>query len=212
MNIGFLIIARLKSKRLPLKVIRYIKDKKVLSHMINRVKNAKSINKIIVCTSWNKQDNRIDKLCKNEKIECYRGHPDDLLLRLYKASQKFNLDYIVYMSADCPLVEPYYIDEICKVYKKTPYDLIRAFDLPHGAFSYGIKIKSLKKVIDIKASSDTEVWEKYYTDTGLFKIHDLKIKNKLHKRPGLRMTLDYPEDLKFLKKIYGELYNKKKRF
>ena len=30
MNIGFLIIARLKSKRLPLKVIRYIKDKKVI--------------------------------------------------------------------------------------------------------------------------------------------------------------------------------------
>ena len=212
MNIGFLITARLKSKRLPLKVIRTIKGKSVLSHMISRIKKTKHINKIIVCTSKLTQDDKIEKLCNDENINCYRGHPDDVLLRLYEAAKKFNLDYIVNITADCPLVEPYYIDQICKTYKKKKFDLIRAFDLPHGSFSYGIKIKALKKIIDIKLSSKTEVWERYFTDTGLFKIYDLKIKNKMHVKPGLRMTLDYPEDLEFLKKIFNELYDKNNNF
>ena len=58
----------------------------------------------------------------------------------------------------------------------------------------------------------TEVWERYFTDTGLFKIYDLKIKNKMHVKPGLRMTLDYPEDLEFLKKIFNELYDRNNNF
>jgi spore coat polysaccharide biosynthesis protein SpsF len=212
MNIGFLITARLKSRRLPLKIIRLIKGKPILSHMISRVKKAKTINKIIVCTSTYKQDDRIKKICDYEKIDCYRGHPDDVLLRLYEASKKFDLDYIVNITADCPLVEPYYIDQICKIYKKKKFDLIRAFDLPHGSWSYGIKIQALKKIIDIKLSSKTEVWGKYFTDINLFKIYDLKIKNKMHIRSKLRMTLDYPEDLKFLRKIYNELYDNNKNF
>ena len=179
----------LKSKRLPFKILRNIKGKPVLSHMINRIKISKYINKIIVCTSKNKQDDKIEKLCDEEKVNCYRGHPEDVLLRLYEASKKFKLNYIINITADCPLVEPYYIDQICKVYKKKNFDLIRAFDLPHGSFCYGIKVHALKKIINIKSSSNTEVWEKYFTDTGLFKIHDLKIKNKIHIRPGLRMTI-----------------------
>ena len=212
MNIGFLVTARLKSERLPLKILKSIKGKPLLSHMINRIKLSKYVNKIIVCTSKKRQDDKIEKLCKDEKINCYRGHAEDVLLRLYEASKKFNLDYIVNITADCPLVEPYYIDQICKTYKKKKFDLIRAFDLPHGSFSYGIKIPALKKIINIKSTSNTAAWEKYFTDTGLFKIHDLKIKNKLHIKPGLRMTLDYPEDLEFLKKIFNALYDKNKNF
>ena len=63
MNIGFLITARLKSRRLPLKIVRLIKGKPILSHMISRVKKAKTISKIIVCTSTYKQDDRIKKIC-----------------------------------------------------------------------------------------------------------------------------------------------------
>ena len=74
--------------------------------------------------------------------------------------------------------------------------------MPHGSFCYGISVNALEKVVNIKDKIDTEVWEKYFTDTGYFKIHDLKIKNKLHIKPGLRMTLDYPEDLKFIKVIF----------
>ena len=95
---------------------------------------------------------------------------------------------------------------------QTDSDLIRQFDLPHGVFSYGIKVDALRKVVKIKNSSDTEVWGKYFTDTGLFKVLDLEVDNKHHRRPGLRMTLDYPEDLDFFKIIFDALYQENKVF
>ena len=70
MNIGFLITARLKSKRLPFKVIKTIKGKSVLSHMINRIKKTKHINKIIVCTTKLTQDDKIEKLHHKMRFSC----------------------------------------------------------------------------------------------------------------------------------------------
>ncbi len=95
---------------------------------------------------------------------------------------------------------------------ETDSDLIRQFDLPHGVFSYGIKVDALRKVVSIKDSSDTEVWGRYFTDTGVFKVLDLEVKNKNHIRPGLRMTLDYPEDLEFFNAIFDALYKTNKVF
>ena len=212
MKIGFLITARLKSKRLPNKILRKVEKEPLLSHMIKRIKRSKQVDTIIVCTSYLKADKKIKNICTKNRVNCYEGDPIDVLSRLFEAAKKFKLDYIVNITADCPLVEPQYIDQICLTYKKKKYDLIRAFDLPHGSFCYGISVNALEKVVNIKDKIDTEVWEKYFTDTGYFKIHDLKIKNKLHIKPGLRMTLDYPEDLKFIKVIFKKLYRYKKFF
>ena len=212
MKIGFLITARLKSKRLPRKIVRNVNGEPLIVHMIKRLKHSKEVDEIIICTSKLKQDDLLEKISRTEGVKCYRGHSDDVLKRLSKAAAKHKLSYILNITADCPLVDPFYADKIVKLYRKTNADLIRAFDLPHGAFSYGFKISALNKAIKIKNTKFTANWEKYFTDTGIFKIVDLKVKNKLHRRPGLRMTLDYPEDLKFFKRVFKELYYKKNFF
>jgi predicted dehydrogenase len=125
---------------------------------------------------------------------------------LLGAADEFELDYILNITADCPFVDPDYADRIVEKYIETSADLIRQFDLPHGAFSYGIKVEALRKVVELKDSTDTEVWGRYFTDTGLFNVLDLDVKNKHHERPGLRMTLDYPEDYEFFKTIFDILY------
>lgn len=206
MKVGYLLIGRLKSKRLPNKLLLEIKGKPIISHLLDRLKLAKKINEIIICTSTNFQDKPLDKVAKDNEVKCFRGDPDDVLLRMYNAAIKHKLDYILSITADSPFVDPNYADAIVNTYQKTDADLIRQFDLPHGVFSYGVKISALKKVIDIKNSSDTEIWGRYFTDTGLFNVLDFKVKNNFHKRPGMRMTLDYPEDWEFFKAIFDKLY------
>ena len=212
MKIAFLITARLKSTRLPLKVIKSMHGKPMIVHMLDRLKQSKSLNDIIICTSNESQDDPLVEIAKNEGVQCYRGDGDDVIGRLLGAAENFGVDYIVNITADCPFVDPVYIDQIVDVFKQTNADLIRAWDLPHGAFSYGIKTESIKKVIKLKDSTDTEVWYQYFTDTGLFNVIDLDIINTLHKRPGLRMTLDYPEDWQFFEAIFDELYKDGKVF
>jgi len=206
MKVGFLITGRLKSTRLPKKLLIKIKGKSILSHMLDRLKLAKNIDEIIICTSNEDQDRPLGDLAKENKVKCFFGDPDDVLKRLLGAAEEFELDYILNITADCPFVDPFYADKIVDEYMKTDADLIRQFDLPHGAFSYGIKVEALKKVVAIKDSSDTEVWGRYFTDTGLFNVIDLDVVNEKHMKPGLRMTLDYPQDLDFFNAVFNELY------
>lgn len=212
LKVGFLITGRLKSTRLPKKLLLKIHGKPIISHMIDRIKLAKRVDKIIICTSTNKQDYPLGGIAKQNDIHCYFGDPDDVLKRLLFAADEFKLDYILNITADCPFVDPEYADKIVEKFLETNADLIRQFDLPHGAFSYGIKIDALRRINEIKKSDDTEVWGRYFTDTGLFDVLDLDVENEKHKKPGLRMTLDYPEDFDFFNAIFDELYEKDKVF
>ena len=193
-KVGFLIIGRLKSTRLPKKLLLEIKGKAIINHMIERLKLAEKVDNIIICTSTNQQDQPLKKVAKDNNIDCYLGDPDDVLQRMLDAANEFGLEYILTITADCPLVDPIYADKIVEQYLESNADLIRQFDLPHGAFSYGIKVDALRKVVELKDTPNTEIWGRYFTDTGLFNIIDLDVENSFHCRPGLRMTLDYPED------------------
>ena len=152
MKVGYLITGRLKSTRLPKKLLLEIEGKSVITHMIDRLKQAKKIDEIIICTSTNEQDKPLGEIAKNNNIQCYFGDPDDVLLRLLSAADEFGLDYILNITADCPFADPYYADKIVEKYIETNADFIRQFDLPHGAFSYGIKVNALRKVVELKNS------------------------------------------------------------
>jgi len=212
MKVGYLITGRLKSTRLPKKLLLEIKGKPIISHMIDRLKLANQVDEIIICSSINDQDKPLANIAKQNGIKCYFGSPDDVLVRLLGAADKFNLDYILNITADCPFVDPDYADKIVDKYIETDADLIRQFDLPHGVFSYGIKVDALRTVVGLKDSTDTEVWGRYFVDTGLFNVLDLDVENEKHKRPGLRMTLDYQEDFKFFQAVFNELYVENKVF
>lgn len=200
MKTGFLITARMKSARLPLKLIKKINDREIIRHMIDRIKLAEELDNIIICTSPNPQDAILKNIAKEENINCFLGSEDDVILRLYEAAKEFKLDYVMNITADCPLVAYEYMSVIIKEYRDKKADLIRSFGLPHGLFLYGIDVKALGKVCEIKGSSDTEVWGRYFTDTGMFKVFDLDIPGS-HKR-SYRMTLDYPEDLEFFEAVF----------
>lgn len=206
MKTGFLITARLKSTRLPLKLLREVEGRPIFSHMIDRLKLAKSVDQIIVCTSTNPQDAPLEEIATAEGVACFRGDEDDVVKRLSEAATAFDLDYILSITADCPFCDPEYADAIVDAYRETKADFIRSLDLPHGAFSYGINPEAFLKVMEIKVGTDTEVWGRYFTDTDLFKVYDLPITNPLHHQPALRMTLDYPEDLEFFKAVFAALY------
>ena len=202
MKIGFLITARMKSTRLPKKLTLEIDGREVIRHMIDRLKESDVLDEIIICTSPNPQDQVLVQIAKEENIRCFLGDEDDVILRLYEASKEFNLDYALNITADCPLVSIEYIDKIVDAYKESNADFIRTLDLPHGFFSYGLKVDAMKKVCEMKKGTDTEVWGRYFTDTGSFKVVDIEIPPELQ-RKDYRLTLDYPEDFEFFKKIYA---------
>jgi len=202
MKTAYLITVRLKSTRLPGKALLDLNGRPVLAHLISRLRRAGRVNEIVISTSTDPQDEPLVAFAEREGVTCFRGDPDDVIVRLAEAGRSVNADYLLNITADCPLVDPVYADRIVEHYQRTGADLIRTLDLPHGAFSYGIAPAALDRVIAIKAGSQTEVWGRYFTDTDLFTVVDLEVEPQ-HRRPGLRLTLDYPEDFEVLRRVFA---------
>jgi len=204
MRIGFIITARMKSTRLPKKAVLKINNKEIITILIERLKKCKKIDEIIIATSTNSQDDILCKIAKREKVKCFRGSEDDVLQRLYNASKEFSLEYILNITADCPLASYDICEDIIDHYKKTDADLITTYKLPHGFFIYGIKPEALEKINEIKDDKKTEVWLRYFTDTGMFKVSDLEIPKELI-RKEYRLSIDYIDDYKFFQKLFEKM-------
>lgn len=204
MKTGFIITARMKSTRLPRKLILKIFDREIIAWLIDRLKQCQSLSEILIATSSNPQDKILCQIAKRENIKCFEGSEDDVLERLYMAAKNYELDYIINITADCPLVSFDFVDHVITTYEETNADLITTFKLPHGFYIYGIKIAALEKVLEIKDEVDTEIWGAYFTETGLFNVVEMDIPLFLQ-RKNYRLTLDYPEDFDFFKAVFTGL-------
>lgn len=111
MNVLAIIQARMKSSRLPDKVMLDIHGKPMLTRVIERVQLASLINRVMVATTNGPDEDPIADLCQTTGIDCYRGNLNDVLDRYYQAAQKYQPDIVVRITADCPLIDPGLIDE-----------------------------------------------------------------------------------------------------
>ena len=213
MKTAIFIPVRTGSTRLPRKALLKIKGKSVIEHLIERVKLAKLPDIIVLCTTTNPVDTVLVHIAQNNGIAYFRGSKRDILDRHLNAALKYDIDFIVNVDGDDILCDPEYMDNVVELFMKTHADFIRCEGLPLGASPIGIKVDALKKVCQIKDTEVTETgWGRYFTETGLFKVEILEVEDHELRHPEIRMTLDYPEDYKFFKTVFDELYSPGKVF
>ncbi|MFC2081654.1 cytidylyltransferase domain-containing protein [Candidatus Bipolaricaulota bacterium] len=205
MKTSILITARLKSTRLPKKVLKPILGRPMLEHLVERLRKAERPDSIILCTSPVAEDDPLAEWAERLDIGLYRGDPDDVLLRLTRAAQEFGADIVVSCTADNPFVDPEYIDCLVDFHLSGGYDYSRSEGLPFGTFSYGLTRHAMERACKIKAAKDTEVWGGYFTETGEFACGILRITDPAVAWPELRLTVDTPEDFELVTRIFEEL-------
>ena len=201
MRVGFLITARLKSTRLPLKILKDLNGKPVIERLIDRIKEIKGISEVVICTSTNPQDRPLVDVALKNGIYYFNGDEDDVLQRLLAAAIFFDLDYFIGITADNPLITISHSNMIMDEILTGKYDFIKLEGLPIGAATYGMNVKALRTVCKVKTIVDTEIWGYLINQPDVFDIKTIKVEEKL-RRPELRFTLDYAEDHQFLDNIY----------
>ncbi len=206
MKTGTFITVRSASSRLPNKCYKKINGIPVINHIIRRAKQIQNSDEVILCTTKNKDDDRLCEIALKEGIKIFRGSEKDKLMRWKGATDKFEIDYFVTFDADDLFCEPYLNELALDQIKKEHLDFIHSTRVTPGAFTYCIAKNALDKVCEIKDTEDTEMMWVFFLETGLFKVAELRssILNDFY-RPNVRITLDYPEDLLFFKKIYTDL-------
>ena len=92
---AFLPTVRLKSTRLPKKILLEVAGKPLIVCILDRLKCTYTIDKIIICTSSNPQDDPLEQVAEQEGIYCFRGSENDVLKRLLDAAKKADVKNIV---------------------------------------------------------------------------------------------------------------------
>jgi spore coat polysaccharide biosynthesis protein SpsF len=217
MHIVAIIQARMGSTRLPGKVLKDIAGKPVLWHEINRLKETKLINEIVVATTRKAEDQQIITLAADSGVKSYAGNEEDVLDRYYQAAKKYRADVIVRVTSDCPLLDPDIVDEVIRYFSENTFDYVSNTwasaqgdskqTYPVGLDTEVFSFEALKRAWkEAKLPSEREHVTPYiWKNSKLFKIGHVGYRKDLY---YMRWTLDYDKDLLFIREVYKQLSNR----
>lgn len=211
-----LVQVRMASTRLPGKALKTVSGKPLLWYMCERLKMSKHIDKVVIATADTKECLPIVNFAKANGIECYAGSEKDLADRMYKAAKQFKADVIVWVTGDCPLIDPLVIDRLIEFYmnNKSKYDFVCNTikpTYPDGLDTAVLPIKTLERAgKDITDPFRREWLYSYICEHPEdYRLANFENDSDLS---GLRWTVDYEEDFVFVRKIFEKLYPVKKNF
>ena len=218
-KIAIIIEARMESKRLPGKVLKKINNITVIEHIINRCKKVKKIDSIIVATTTKKSDDVILEITNKLGVKNYRGSENDVLGRVLEAAEKNQIDIIIEITADNPLVDPEMIEEVIEEQEKykNEYEYYANDinkNIPIGLNVRLFSTKLLKKISKLTNHPvDREHVVNYIMQRkDKFRIKEVKTKIDFDNSKNYRFTMDTIEDYKLIEKIYYSLYSENKIF
>jgi spore coat polysaccharide biosynthesis protein SpsF len=205
--------ARINSSRLPGKVMKPVAGAPVLQRMIERVQAARSASALVVATTSHAADDPIRDLCRRMNVDCYRGHPTDLLDRHYRCAIERGADAVVKIPSDCPLIDPQIIDLVISAYVNNApkYEFVSNLHPPTFPDGNDVEVMSFP-ILEAAWREATKDFEREHTTPfiwerpGRFSMLNVTSPGGRNDAMTHRWTLDYEEDYRFIAAVYDQLW------
>lgn len=206
MKVVAVIQARMGSTRLPGKVLLDLAGEPMLARVVNRSRRAEMLDKVVVATTKKSRDNAIVELCESRGWLYSRGSEDDVLDRYFQTAKQYDTDVVVRITSDCPLIEPDIIDMGVQEFLQGESIDYVSNTLPPRTFPRGLDVEVIAFEALERAwrEDDTSAWREHVTPY----IHRhpeefaLKAITNDQDYSFMRWTVDTPEDLAFVRRIY----------
>jgi spore coat polysaccharide biosynthesis protein SpsF len=196
LKIGAIIQARMRSSRLPGKILMplpYPHGKPLLSWVVEGARLSGYVTNIIIATSSGHENDCLEKFSSDSNVALVRGSEEDVLSRFIQATIQHNLDLVVRLTGDNPIVDAKVLDETIKHHLEAGNDYTKTSGLPVGTNFEIVSAKSLLSLSDHNMTGDDkEHVTLFLRNSEIFKKSDLPI---LHEDfSAVRLTVDYPSD------------------
>jgi spore coat polysaccharide biosynthesis protein SpsF len=210
MRIICFIEARMRSSRLPGKVLRPILGKPMLELMVERLKRARTIDGIVIATTDQPSDQPIADLAARLGVGHFRGSEDDVLGRVLGAARSARADVIVETTGDCPLHDPAIIDKVVADFRMGGADFVSnvlGYTTPRGT---DVRVFTTDALDEINRASSDPADHEHVSLHFWEHPEKYRLRNVRTELPAsvaeLRLTVDTPEDLQLVQTVYEELY------
>lgn len=214
MNIGIIIQARLGSTRLPGKILKkFYGEEALLGILLN---NLHKVNvKVVVATSVNESNDKLEAYLKEKGELVFRGSENDVLDRFIKAAEEYELDGIVRICSDNPFMDWRGVVQLIEQAKTSVADYIgfRVNDTPSILTHFGfwgefVTLDALKRVAATTpedSPAHEHVTFHIYMHHTEYKCEWIQCPEFLQGRGDIRLTIDTPEDFISAQQVYADL-------
>jgi spore coat polysaccharide biosynthesis protein SpsF len=198
--------ARMSSTRLPGKVLADLEGEPMLELELRRLSRSQEIGSIVIATTTEPGDDPIEQLCADLGYPVYRGSRDDVLERFVEASASHR-GPLVRITADCPLIDPGIVDDVVRLYERSGCvyaSTINPRTFPVGLDTEVFSVEALRAThAETRDPNDREhVTEAIIRQPERFPAARLVHEDDLS---ALRWTVDYANDLEFVRRVVVRL-------
>jgi len=206
MAVWAIIQARMGSVRFPGKVLEPILGEPMLYRIVERLRQCQQVAAIGLTTTFLAEDDPIQALAVEHAIPISRGEPTDVLAQYVKAANQFGADVVVRITGDNPLIDPATVDAVITEHLTQGYEATTLA----GQFPNGLDTE----VFATHVLQDADQHARHYLErehVGPYIWHHPERYRLGYVRwpwdhDHVRLTVDYPDDLDAVRKIYEVLY------
>ena len=202
--------ARMRSSRLPGKVLLPLAGKPALERLIERLQRSQYVDTIIVATTTHESDLSIVELTKKLDIPCYQGSELDVLGRVLAAAQSVEGEIIVEITGDCPVADHRVVDRVIEEFFTQGVDYASNMLTPGYANGFNVQVfptALLAAVDQLTQDPIDRVHVSYYIyrHPEKYQLHQVVVDEACYS-PDLRVTIDERLDYELLSHIYDRLW------
>jgi spore coat polysaccharide biosynthesis protein SpsF len=207
--------ARMSSTRLPGKVMADVAGAPMILRQIERLRRSRRLDRILVATSTDPSDDGLAAMLDLHGVPVHRGPLDDVLARYEGALKAHPTEILARLTADCPLADPEVIDAVV--------DLLISRGLDYAAntparrtYPKGLDVEVMRAAALLQAAREANApYEREHVTPYLYRHPELFAQafvSQAADEGEVRWTVDRPDDLEFVRQVYGALYPGKPAF
>ena len=194
-DVGIALIARLKSQRLPLKVLKPFHDTILIDFLYQRLNKAHKVKNVFLCTSTLPEDTPLAEVGKEKGHKIYRGHAISVVDRMLEIALKEQWGAVFRVTGDNPFTDPGLVDEMITLMVENNLDYVRANNVPFGVSA---ELFSTAYLWKLYLEMDNPMHSEYLT---LFVLNDqsarkgcIDIESTIENLKYINLSVDYQED------------------
>jgi spore coat polysaccharide biosynthesis protein SpsF len=199
--------ARMTSTRLPGKVLADLAGRPMLAQQIRRIRECRRADDIVIATTTRDSDDAVVELARSEGVRWYRGDEQDVLARYVFAAREARADLVARVTADCPLLDPAETDRVIGELQEHAGQADYASNVIERTFPRGLDAEALfrdvlERVGRMASSAKAREHVTWYVNRERPELFVRRSVRDASSNADLRWTVDAPEDLDVVRRIY----------
>ncbi len=190
-----------------------VNGRPMISWQISRILQS-DVDGLVLVTSTEESDDTLTDFVISLGVPVYRGSIENVFSRFWNVLETYQPERFLRLTGDCPLVMPNLINEMITDFEKFPCDYMSNTNPPTFPDGLDIEIASfatLERLSKFELTAD----EKEHVTLGVYKRPaEFMLRNFTapYDYSNMRWTVDYPEDLAFVRRVYSQFIGSENNF